>query len=675
MSQLQEGKYQLISPDIATCPSCLAEVTDPKDRRYRYPFTNCTNCGPRFTIIREIPYDRARTTMVNFKMCRQCQQEYDDPSNRRFHAQPNACSVCGPRLELTDGKGNVIAEGDDAFILASDYLIEGKIIAIKGLGGFLLSCDATNDEAVDLLRKRKHRPSKPLAVMFKNLDEAKRHCHISKEEAESLLTPQSPIVLVKWQERSKISKLVAPGLKHQGVMLPYTPLHHILLNDVNTPLVMTSGNLSEEPIVKDNEEALLKLGNIADYFLMHNRDIYSRYDDSVVMMVNQLQVIRRARGYAPSPIQLPYRSRRILACGGEMKNTFCLAHDKYAFISQHIADMESIETLEYFDETIKLYKKLFKIEPQIITHDLHPDYLSSIYAKELASRIPELQIYPVQHHHAHIVSCMLENGVDKPVIGVAFDGTGYGSDGCIWGGEFLVADYKGFKRMGHLEYTPLIGGDTAIKKPYRMAISYIYSLFGKKLLNNLPFVQKIDSEELAILEKQIDKRINAPLTSSCGRLFDVVSAVLGIRSEINYEAQAAIELEMIAMEGRSSQNKSYPFTVKEQNNSYIISFAETLNAIISELKKETTRSEIAYRFHKTISQMIVDVCLLISTDTGISRVALSGGVFQNRLLFNNTLNLLDKKGFDIITHSQVPTNDACISLGQAVVANFGVGDN
>ena len=674
-SQAQEGRYQLISPDIATCPACLTEIMNPDDRRYRYPFTNCTNCGPRFTIIKEIPYDRPRTTMAGFRMCPQCQQEYDDPTNRRFHAQPNACPVCGPHLELADRKGGITAEHDNAMTLASKLLLEGNILAIKCLGGFLLACDATSDEAVALLRKRKQRPAKPLAVMFTSLEEARKHCHISDEEAELLLAPQSPIVLVKWLENSNLSKLVAPGLRYQGIMLPYTPLHHILLKETAIPLVMTSGNLSEEPIAKDNDEALHRLGNIADYFLLHNRDIYARYDDSVVMVMNKPQIIRRARGYSPSPVHLPYKSRRILACGGELKNTFCLAQDEYAFISQHIADMENMETLEHFGNTIELYKKLFSIEPEIIAHDLHPDYLSTNYAREMANANPKVAIYSIQHHHAHIVSCMVENGVDEPVIGVAFDGTGYGSDGYIWGGEFLVADYKGFERLGHLEYMPLPGGDAAIRKPYRTAASYIYSLLGKESLESLPFIQGIDEEELVILEQQIDKGINAPLTSSCGRLFDVVSALIGIRSEIDYEAQAAIELEMAAMDAEQSCVNSYPFTVVKENGIYTICFGETLSAIISDLKNHVSKSEIAYRFHLTVAQMITDVCCRISKRTGISRVALSGGVFQNRLLLKLTLDMLGRSKFDVLTHSQVPTNDGCISLGQAVIANSMAEDN
>ena len=672
-SQAQEGRYQLISPDIATCQKCLKEIMDTNDRRYRYPFTNCTNCGPRFTIIKDIPYDRPRTTMGEFQMCPQCQREYDDPTNRRFHTQPNACPICGPHLELVNRSGDVVAEGDDALSLASKLLRKGNIIAIKGLGGFLLACDATSDRAVVLLRQRKQRPAKPLAVMFDSLEEAKKHCHISLQEAELLQAPQSPIVLVRWRDGSNLSPLVAPGLKYQGIMLPYTPLHHILLRDIGVPLVMTSGNLSEEPIAKDNDEALHRLGNIADYFLLHNRGIYARYDDSVAMVAGKTQIIRRARGYAPSPINLPFKSRQILACGGELKNTFCLTRDEFAFVSQHIADMENLGSLEHFGNTIELYKRLFRVKPEIIAHDLHPDYLSTRYAQELAQASPELAICPVQHHHAHIVSCMVENGVQEPVIGVAFDGTGYGTDGCIWGGEFMVADYRGFSRLGHLEYLPLPGGDAAIRKPYRIATGYIYSLLGKNIIENLPFIQEIDRLELEVIKHQIDKKINAPLTSSCGRLFDAVSALIGVRGEIDYEAQAAIELEMMAMDAMSAQGVSYPFSVTETDGKNIICFGETLSAIVSDLKRGVAKPEISHRFHQTISQMVADVCYRIAGKTGISRVALSGGVFQNRLLLKLTLNVLSKAGLEVITHGQVPTNDGGISLGQTVIANFTAG--
>ena len=452
-SQSQEGKYQLISPDVATCQACLGELLNPEDRRYRYPFTNCTNCGPRFTIIEDMPYDRPKTTMRSFQMCPQCQAEYDNPLDRRFHAQPNACPNCGPQVELVDKQGNLVTESNPV-AAASRLLKEGKIVAIKGLGGFLLACDATNDAAVKTLRQRKKRFSKPFAIMVTDIDEAKRHCYVSPEEENLLTSPQSPIVLIKWREGSSVSWEVAPNLRLLGIMLPYTPLHHILLRDTGLPLVMTSGNLSEEPIAKDNDEALRRLSDIADYFLIHNRDIYSRYDDSVAIVERGTsQLIRRARSYAPYPIRLPFEAKQVLGCGAEEKNTFCLTKDNYAFLSQHIGDMENIETLEHFGNTISLYKRLFHVEPEIVAHDLHPDYLATQYAREVGES--GMKLIPVQHHHAHIASCLADNGLGSPVIGVAFDGTGMGADGNIWGGEFLVADYRNFRRVGHLEYLPL----------------------------------------------------------------------------------------------------------------------------------------------------------------------------------------------------------------------------
>ncbi len=671
LSQAQPGKYQLVSPDIATCPACFEETLDPEDRRYHYPFTNCTNCGPRFTIIKDIPYDRPLTTMHSFKMCPLCQQEYDDPRDRRFHAQPNACPACGPSLELVDRKGRPLA-GGDILAIAGRLLREGNILAVKGLGGFLLACDATSGRAVGLLRQRKRRPAKPLAVMSATLEEAEKHCYISPDEKELLLSPQSPIVLLRWREDSGLSPLVAPGLKYQGVMLAYTSLHHLLLRETGLPLVMTSGNLSEEPIVKDNDDALDRLGGIADYFLMHNRDIYARYDDSVTMVVaGKSRLIRRARGYAPNPVHLPFKSKQVLACGAELKNTFCLARDEHAFLSQHIADMENLESLDYFEATIKLYQRLFRIEPEIIARDLHPDYLSTRYATELAQANPRLKLCPVQHHHAHIVSCLAENGIQEPAIGVAFDGTGYGSDGHIWGGEFLLADFKGFERMAHFEYVPLAGGEAAIERPYRMAISYLYSLLGESLLwDSLPLVEGVDELELELIRWQIERGFNSPMTSSCGRLFDAVSALIGIRGIIDYEAQAAIELEMAATDAGLNNKIGYPFDVIEAGGVSIVQFAETFQSIIRDMRQAVSRPEIAFKFHNTVSQVVVCVCRIIAEKTGVSRVALSGGVFQNRLLLGLCLAALDAAGFKVISHSQVPTNDGGVSLGQAVIANF-----
>jgi hydrogenase maturation protein HypF len=689
-SQAQEGKYQLISPDVATCQACLDELLNPEDRRYCYPFTNCTNCGPRFTIIEDMPYDRPKTTMRYFQMCSQCQAEYDNPMDRRFHAQPNACPKCGPQVELVDNQGNPASESNP-IAAASQFLKEGKIVAIKGLGGFLLACDATNDTLVRTLRQRKKRSSKPFAIMVTNIDEARRYCYISPEEENLLTSPQSPIVLVRWREDSSVSRDVAPNLQFLGIMLPYTPLHHILLRDTGRPLVMTSGNLSEEPIARDNDEALRRLSGIADYFLVHNRDIYSRYDDSVAVVERGTsQLIRRARSYAPYPIRLPFEAKKVLGCGAEEKNTFCLTRDNYAFLSQHIGDMENMETLEHFDSTISLYKRLFHVEPEIVAYDLHPDYLATKYAQELGES--GIKLVPVQHHHAHIASCMADNGLASPVIGVAFDGTGMGADGSIWGGEFLVADYRNFNRAGHLEYLPLPGGDAAIKRPYRTAIGYILTLLGESTLSaviaseakqsQLASIERVTEVEIEVIKRQIERGINSPLSSSMGRLFDAISALLGIRGEIDYEGQAAVELEMAAHssviarslsdEAISGNNESYPYRIVEDEGIRIVRLSDLFSAVIEDLYQNISKGRISVKFHNTIAQMINEMCHLIAGETGISQVALSGGVFQNRLLLRKAVTLLESSGFQVFTHRQVPCNDGGISLGQAVIANFAV---
>jgi len=703
-SVAEEGKYQLISPDIATCQACLSELLDSHDRRYRYPFTNCTNCGPRFTIIEDIPYDRPKTTMRYFRMCPRCQAEYDNPLDRRFHAQPNACPKCGPQVELVDNQGApVIARRAttgqsplDAIARASQLLRKGEIVAVKGLGGFLLACDATADTAVKKLRQRKRRSSKPFAIMVGDMDEAKKHCYVSPEEEKLLTSPQSPIVLMRWKEDSSVSREAAPNLEYLGVMLPYTPLHHVLLRGAELPLVMTSGNISEEPIAKDNDEALRRLSGIADYFLIHDRDIYSRYDDSVAMVERgENQLVRRARSYAPYPIHLTFEAKQVLGCGAEVKNTFCLTKDSHAFLSQHIGDMENMETLEHFDNTISLYERLFRIEPEIVAFDLHPDYLATRYAQNLAESAKKL--VPVQHHHAHIVSCMADNGLEAPVIGVAFDGTGLGTDGHIWGGEFFVADYRSFDRVGHLEYLPLPGGDAAIKRPYRIAIGYILSLLGESALNaaiasaaqpQLALVGRVNPVEIEVIRRQIERGINSPLTSSMGRLFDAISALIGIRGEIDYEGQAAVELEMAAYtchcDGRlpsviarsasdeaiSYGEESYPYHIAEDKGTRTVELGPLLSAIVEDLKQGTSQGRISVKFHNSMARMVNEMCHLIGDETGIKQVALSGGVFQNRLLLRKTVNLLETDGFQVFTHKQVPCNDGGISLGQAVVANF-----
>jgi hydrogenase maturation protein HypF len=687
----QEGRYQLISPDIATCPDCLRELLDPTDRRYRYPFTNCTNCGPRFTIIADIPYDRTNTTMRVFPMCPECQREYDDPRDRRFHAQPNACPVCGPSLELIAGdefRGTHHREASrttdratDVLSQAASLLCNGSILAIKGLGGFHLACDATNAHAVRTLRARKRRPDKPFALMMATLDEVREHCRVSPEEERLLTSPQCPIVLLPWDPASDLVEEVAPGYRHLGVMLPYTPLHHVLLRDVGRPLVMTSGNLSEEPIAAENDEAVQRLGHLADAFLMHNRDIYARYDDSVwfvpTVKTPLPQPIRRARGYAPFPIKLPFQIGQVLACGAEIKNTFCLTRDGYAFVSQHIGDMENLETVEHYQRTVELYKRLFRVEPTAIAYDLHPDYMATRYAQEqlaapnLQRATCNLQPVPVQHHHAHLAACLADNAWPAdggPVIGAIMDGTGYGTDGRIWGGEWLVGGYRGFQRAAHLEYLPLPGGDAATRHPWRIAFSYLYTLLAEVPQS----LQSQGSEaEIGLLRQQVERQVNCPLTSAMGRLFDAVSALLGVCTETSYEAQAAIELEQVAdCDLRSAICRPYPFQIETTGDMRIVRLGEMLAASVADVACGVPAAEIGWRFHETVVEMIVQVCRAIAEETGLRTVALSGGCFQNRILLRRTILALRSAGFDVLLHRQVPCNDGGLSLGQAAIAHF-----
>jgi hydrogenase maturation protein HypF len=683
-SVAEEGRYQLISPDIATCGDCLRELLDPDDRRYRYPFTNCTNCGPRFTIIRDIPYDRPLTTMQPFMMCPDCKREYDDPLDRRFHAQPNACPVCGPQvwLEETGPDRGRLAERDEALRLASQMLAGGKVLALKGLGGFHLACDATNKAAVQNLRKRKGRPAKPLAVMVATLDDARQHCLLSEPEESLLTSPQCPIVLVRWRDDSTIVREIAPQNQYLGVMLPYTPLHHILLRDAGRPLVMTSGNLSEEPIAQSNREARQRLGALADAFLMHNRDIYARYDDSVMFRPQAplsvpespelgIQPIRRSRGYAPFPVRLPVKAGQILATGAELKNTFCLTRDDFAFVSQHIGDMENLETLEHLETSIALFRHLFRIEPEVIAHDLHPDYLATKYAQSQGSS--DRPLVAIQHHQAHISSCLADNGwaVDSgPIIGVAWDGTGYGLDGQIWGGEFFVGDYGGYRRAAHLEYLPMAGGESAIRNPWRLAAGYLYALTGE-----MPVPPGTTEQERRVVRQQIDRGLNTPLTSAAGRLFDAVASLAGVRQQVTYEAQAAIELEMLATRwapGFSSGARAptYDYTVEDGSDGFVIRLQEVLQAIQADAAAGVDPGRIGFRFHETMAAMILAVCQRIHAGQGPRVVALSGGCFQNRLLLALTVPKLQAAGFEVLLHRQVPCNDGGISLGQALQAHF-----
>ncbi len=659
----EKGAYQLISPDMATCSSCQREIFDPRDRRYRYPFTNCTHCGPRFTIIQDIPYDRPRTTMQKFSMCPQCRQEYEDPNDRRFHAQPNACPQCGPKLFLCDPKGKPLPTKDPLSSTIA-LLRQGQIMALKGLGGFLLACDAKNAEAIRMLRQRKVRPDKPLAVMLADLDAVQKHCRVSPEEERLLLSAESPIVLLPWKPASEIHRSVAPGHEYLGVMLPYTPLHHLLLQESGMALVMTSGNLSEEPIAKDNPEALERLQGIADAFLVHDRDIYVQYDDSVTAVYGGRPVIlRRARGYAPFPVRLPFKARPILACGAEVKNTFCLTRDSYAFVSQHIGDLENLETLNHFERVIHLYQRMFRIDPEVIAHDLHPEYLATKYALGLPGRK-----VGVQHHFAHMASCLAENGEEGPAIGLSFDGLGYGSDGKLWGGEFLVGDCKSFERVAHFEYVPMPGGAAAIKNPWRMAGSYIYSLLGKERWEeSRSLFHRVPEDHVGILSTQIEKRIHSPLTSSCGRLFDGVAALLGLCLSVSYEGQAACALEHVA---DPQIEEGYEWETETKEGKRMVLLRPLFEGVLEDIRRHLPPATIAGKFHNFLVRMAIDLCRGIRRQGGPRTVTLSGGVFQNRLLSERMIAQLERAGFRVLLHRQVPCNDGGLALGQAVIANF-----
>ncbi len=661
-SQASEGRTTLISPDVSICEQCLAELLDPGNRRYGYPFINCTHCGPRYTIIEDIPYDRPKTSMRSFPMCPECNAEYHDPLNRRFHAQPNACWVCGPQVTLCDANRNrVICK--DPIVQTANLLRQGKIVAIKGLGGFHLVVDATVDQTILTLRQRKHREEKPLALMSPDIETIKTYARVSFSESKILLSPERPIVLLKKRSGQVISAEVAPRHKYFGVMLPYTPLHHLLLRQGFVALVMTSGNRSEEPIAIDNDEAFRRLGNIADYFLVHNRDIYMRCDDSVVRVGGRKTIpLRRARGYVPVPVMIKPRLPEILACGAELKNTICLTKGKNAFLSQHIGDLENLESLESFTEVVEHLKRILEIKPGLIAYDLHPEYLSTKYA--LAQN--NTRKYAIQHHHAHIVSCMAENGLDQKVIGLAMDGTGYGTDGNIWGGEVLVAQWDSFERAGHLDYVALPGGAAAIKEPWRMAVSYLYQAYGEDFLNlDIPFIKNHNEKTLLLLTSAIEKKINSPLTSSCGRLFDAVSALLGLRDKVAYEGQAAVELEMSIT---SRKIMAYDHHILKKDNRWIISSRPIIEQIVVDIQKGIAKSLIANKFHHTLARIFTDVCLRLRSEQNLNRVVLSGGVFQNLTLLTRLTKSLHKHGFIVYIHHVVPPNDGGLSLGQAVAA-------
>jgi len=662
----EENSFVLVSPDISICEDCLQELFDPCNRRFYYPFINCTNCGPRFTIIKDIPYDRGKTTMRVFEMCPQCQSEYENIEDRRYHAQPNACAECGPQVFLYQNKRKL--ENIDPIKEAIKLLKDGKIGAIKGLGGFHLVCDATNNKVVTKLRRLKNREAKPFAIMSFNLEKIKQYCKLGKKEEKWLINRARPIVLLKKKKDSLISSLVAPRNNYLGVMLPYTPLHYLLLKDNFTALIMTSGNIADQPIIGDNQEALEKLDRIADFFLLYNRDIFNRCDDSVAKIINDGNVFfRRSRGYVPYPIILDFKLKEVLALGGELKNTISFSKENYVFPSQYLGDLKSMETLDFLKGSIENLERIFRVNPEIIACDLHPDYLSTQFAEEIGAK-KGLKVVKVQHHHAHIVSCMAENNIKEKVMGVAYDGTGYGDDGKIWGGEFLLCDLKEYLRVGHLKYYPLPGGDKAIMEPWRMAYSYLYSIYGPKAKTlDIDFNRRMDYDKLSIIEKMIDKNINSPLTSSCGRLFDAASSLIGIRDEISYEGQAAMELESFCASGIKER---YKFSIYKEGEEFIIDPQEIFIDIIKDLKEGIDKKVMATKFHNTVAEFTLNLCGKIRENTEINKIALSGGVFQNHYLTEKIISLLEKDDFQVYTQRKVSPNDGGISLGQAVVAGY-----
>jgi hydrogenase maturation protein HypF len=645
----------LVSADTATCQDCLRELDDPADRRFGYPFINCTNCGPRFTIVRDVPYDRPFTTMAPFTMCPACAAEYHDPADRRFHAQPTCCPACGPRLILRDHAGHALP--GDPLTRAAGLLSTGQVLAVKGLGGYHLAADARNQAAVAALRARKHREDKPFAVLAADLAAARTLGQVDPAAAALLTSPARPVVLLPRHPGADVAPATAPGNRSLGVMLPYTPLHHLLVRTLTRPMVLTSGNVSDEPIAYRDDDALARLGPIADAFLSHDRAIHIRTDDSVARTFRGRPMpIRRSRGYVPEPVRVDGGfPRPVLACGAELKNTFCLAKDRHAFISHHIGDLENAETLRSFTEGIAHFRRLFDIDPQVVAHDLHPEYLSTKYALEL-----DLPVHGVQHHHAHIASCLADNGADGPVLGVAFDGTGYGPDGTIWGGEFLIAGLAGFERGGHLAPVPLPGGAAAIRQPWRMVAAYL----GAAAPAGLDVVRR-HADRWPAVTAMAAKGVNAPLTSSAGRLFDAAAAILGVRDAINYEGQAAIELEQLA---DPAETRAYPAGVQAGQGPFQACGADLLHAVVEDLTNGIPAPVIAARFHHGVAAVIEAGCVRLREGSGLDTVALSGGVFQNMLLLHATVTRLEARGFRVLTHSRVPCNDGGISLGQAVIA-------
>lgn len=657
ISENNNYSITLISPDVATCDECRDDILDKNNRRYKYPFTNCTNCGPRFSIIKELPYDRPMTTMKEFKMCEKCKEEYENPLDRRFHAQPNACAECGPKVWLTDKNGNEIFI-DEPINEAKRLIKEGNIIAIKGLGGFHIVCDGKNEKAIDTLRKRKLRPSKPLALMMKDINIVEKYCNVNQKENEILQGIKKPIVLLD-KNNDLLPNNIAPNNKKLGVMLPYTPLHYLLFDKDLECLVMTSANVSGLPIVYKNDEALKDLNNIVDYFLFHNREIHIPVDDSVVkVLLDKEIVIRRSRGYAPVPIKYE-KMEEILATGADLKNTFTISKEGYLFTSQYIGDLDNLENYNNYEHNINHFKSIYNIKPKVIAHDMHPNFLSTEYANN-----KDVTKIKVQHHHAHIASCMVENNIDEKVIGIAFDGTGLGDDNKIWGGEFLICDYLDYKRAAHLNYVKMPGGDYAVKEPYRMALSYLYNLNKENIY--IDKLSHLNSKNIKAIITMLKNNINCVETCSVGRFFDAVSALLGFNEKISFEGEAAIYLESIA---NKDVNKCYKYEIKNNEDKLVINTNEIIKGILNDIENKVDKSIISMKFHNTIISFSIDVCKQLSIKHNIDKVALSGGVFNNEILLKGIYNRLLKDNFKVYIHSSIPCNDGGISLGQIAIAN------
>lgn len=661
-SEESGAKSAIVLPDIATCADCLEDVFDPANRRYLYPFTNCTNCGPRYSIIESLPYDRAGTTMKNFEMCPECRAEYEDPLDRRFHAQPNACSECGPHVELRNRNGSTIKAHHSALIGAASAVRDGKIVAVKGVGGFHLIVDARNDAAIGRLRERKHRDEKPFAVMFPDLASVEAQCDVSPIERRLLASPESPIVILKTRrDSSPFSSLVAPGNPYLGALLPYAPLHHLLMRELGFPVVATSGNLSDEPICIDEYEAIERLANTADLFLVHDRPIVRHVDDSIVReMAGREMVLRRARGFAPLPIPLGEETVRTLAVGAHLKNAVALSVGKQAFVSQHIGDLETRQAYSAFQRVTEDLVQLYESEPEVVACDAHPDYLSTNFAR--TSGWPTVS---VQHHYAHVLSCMAENELAAPVLGIAWDGTGYGLDGTIWGGEFLRVTENDFERAAHFRTFRLPGGDRAVKEPRRVALGLLFEMFGDEVFGDPELARLLASTgpEMSILRKMLQSGLNAPRTSSAGRLFDGVAALAGLRQTIRFEGQAAMELEF-AIDGLTS-NESYAFEVDSSpSGPKIVDWVPMIRGIMADRELELPVQQIAAKFHNTLVEMIVSV----AAQAGEKSIALSGGCFQNKYLLERAVRRLRDENFNVYWHQRVPTNDGGIAIGQIAAA-------